>query len=540
MTQIELTSPSRSTWKKVPDTVYLFVGFYLFFLLNLTANFSGPHDSMGYLNDFERSRDLLPAPHLLYHITTYYIFHFLRWLLPHAHSYYLVESIDAAWGCLGLTVVYRIFLNRMGMSRLQAFGGTAVAAFSFGMWFYCSNIEVYMPSTFFLMLGLYVCTKQRWESSDILKITLVHCLAVLFHQANVLFAPIVLWKIWYSRKDIPMVRALLRYAIGSVVGVGGIYVIVGWVIDGNNTPATFYSWIRGYTLQSGYWFPLAFSTFFHVAVGLGHAFFGAHYIFRISFLEAIMKRVFYYHSLDDEAYLVRNLSHGMAAFLLVLTVLVVLLMVVLLVRIIRHWRTLMAQHKHLMVPLLLFLAAYSCFFYFWMPENLEFWIPQSVVIWIFLLGINSLLPSGGFISSNKYFYLGLALVMFFVNYQGSIRWMKDIRNDVVYIKTEKLKDVATAKDVVVLQDPWLLSYFLEQFTPATIVEVPVKPADISALNQKVDSCLSSGGRVYLYTEGSSVHTSANHHYIDSLISMHNGAVSDLNNPLTPVKVIAGR
>jgi hypothetical protein len=117
--------------------------------------------------------------------------------------------------------------------------------------------------------------------------------------------------------------------------------------------------------------------------------------------------------------------------------------------------------------------------------------------------------------------------------------MKDIRNDVVYVKTEKLKDVATAKDVIVLQDPWLLSYFLEQFTPAAVVEVPVKPAEIQALDRKVDSCLSSGGKVYLYTEGASVHTSANHHYMDSLMGVHNGAVGDLNNPLTPVKVIAG-
>jgi hypothetical protein len=312
------------------------------------------------------------------------------------------------------------------------------------------------------------------------------------------------------------------------------------VVDGNNHPAEFYTWIRGYTLKSGYWFPLAFSTFFHVMVGLGHAFFGAHYIFRISFLEAAMKRIFYYHSLDDEAYLVRNLSHGMAAFLLVLTLLVALILLILLIRIIIHRKVLMAQHRTVIMPLLLFLLTYSCFFYFWMPENLEFWIPQSVVIWIFLLGLNRQLPPAKLLPASGFLCGGLALIMLFVNYQGSIRWMKDLHNDVVYIKIEKVKEVATSKDVIVLQDPWLLSYFLEQFTPSTVVEVPVKPAEIEALNHQLGASLSSGGKVYLYTEGSSVHTSANRRYVDSVLQANAGKVSDLQNPLTPVKVISNQ
>jgi len=530
----------RKILERLPDTFFVFLVFFLFFLFNLTANFSGPHDSMGYLNDFERSRDLLPAPHLLYHITTYQLFHFLRFLLPHVHSYYLVETIDAAWGCLALTVAYRIFVRRMQMTRPESFLATCVIAFSFGMWAYCSNIEVYMPSTFFLLLGLYLCTKEKWTAKDVLLITIVHCMAVLFHQANVLFTPVVLWKLWYSRKDLPFFRSFLRYAIGSVIVVGGIYFVIGWLVDGNNNPKDFYTWIRGYTLQSGYWFPLAFGTFFHVLVGLGHAFFGAHYIFRVKFLEAAMNRIFYYHSLDDEAFLVRNLSHTMALVLLVLTILVCLCMLGLLIRIIVNRKILFARYKHIMWPLILFLISYSCFFYFWMPENLEFWIPQSVVIWIFLLGMNRQLPPLRFFRTNSYIYGGFAALMFLINYMGSIHWMKDIHNDIVYLKTEKLKQNATEKDVIILQDPWLLSYFLEQFTKSTIVEVPVKTEDIRALNGKVDSALSSGGKIYLYTEGSSVHTSANHSFMDSLLNANKGKVSDLNNPVTPVKVISNQ
>jgi hypothetical protein len=433
--------------------------------------------------------------------------------------------------------VYQIFFERMQMSRAASFSATCVAAFSFGVWFYSSNIEVYMPSLFFLLYGLYVCTKQQWSRRDVWKITAIHCLAVLFHQANVLFAVVVLWKFWDSRRSVPFWPSLLRYGIVSVVLVGSVYFIIGWWVEGNTNPTAFNTWLRGDTVHSSYWFPLSLGTFFHAMVGLGHAFFGGHFVFRIPFSQGIMNRVFYYHNLDDEAFLVRNLSRGMATVLLILTLLVCGVMLVCLVRILRHWKTLYRGYKRVMMPLLLFLAAYSVFFYFWMPDNLEFWIPQTVVIWLFLLGMSSLVPGKG---GSARAYLGIALLLFIINYWGSIYWMKDINNDIVYVKTKKLKENAGAADVILLQDPWLISYFLEHYTKSTILEVPVEPAEIAQVNHKVDSCLGAGGKVYLFTEGATVHAKDNKRYADSLMSAHSGRVSDLGNALTPVKVIVNQ
>jgi len=126
---------------KIPNTVYVFAAFFIFFIVNLTSNFSGPHDSMGYLNDFLKGRDLFPAHHLLYHYITYQVFHLFRFLFHGVRDYFLVEAVDTIWGCLGLTMVYRILLKRAMMTKTEAFLGTCVTAFSFGMWFYCSNIH---------------------------------------------------------------------------------------------------------------------------------------------------------------------------------------------------------------------------------------------------------------------------------------------------------------------------------------------------------------------------------------------------------------
>jgi len=523
----------------IPDTCFVFTIFFLFFLLNLTSNFSGPHDSMGYLNDLEKGRDLFPAPHLLYHYIAFQLFHVLRSIFGHVPDYFLAEVVDAIWGCLGLTVVYRIFIHRMKMTRAEAFLGTCVVAFSFGMWFYCSNIEVYMPSVLFLLLGLFLCTKDQLNNRDVILITIVHCLAVLFHQSNVLFTPIVIWKFWDSRKTIPFFASLVRYGLISIAVVGGVYFIFGWIVDGNNNPKDFMTWVRGYTTASNYWFPFNLNTLLKAGIGFGHAFFGGHFVFRVKFLETFMNRLFFYHSLDDEAYLVRQLSHGVALLLLVLTVLVGLFMLVSLIRIIVHFRQLYATNRRVMVPLLLFLLIYSCFFFFWMPENLEFWIPQSVVFWIFVLGMTRQLPP--LPGTWKYYriYGGLAAMIFIINYFGSILWMKDINNDSVYVKIRKVKEVATAKDLIILQDPWLLDDFLEHFTKSKISPVPVERKAVQALDASVDSCLSAGGRIYLFTEGGSLmHSSKNLKYVDSLIIAKGGKVSDLKNELTPVKVIA--
>lgn len=522
----------------IPDTVFVFLIFFLFFALNLTSNFSGPHDSMNYLNEIEKKKDLFPAAHLLYHYIAYLLFHLFQTLFGGVRDYFLVEIVDTIWGCLGLTVVYRIFLQRMKMTRTESFLGTCVVAFSFGMWFYCSNIEVYMPSTLFLLLGLFLCMKEQLNGRDVVLITIVHCLAVLFHESNVLFAPIVLWKFWNSRKTIPFFPTVVKYAVTSVIVVAGIYILLGTVAAGNHTSKDFISWLRGDTASGDYWFPLRFSTLLKAFIGFGHALFGGHFVFRVSFLERFMDKLFFYHNLDDEAYLVRNLSHGLATLLLILTILVTLFMIIGFIRVLANFKKLYATHKSIFVPPLLFLAIYSTFFFFWMPENLEFWIPQSVVFWILVLGMNKQLGPFPIFTRNYALYGTIAALLFIINYFGSIYWMKDITNDSVYIKIRKVKDLATDKDLIILQDPWLLDDFLQHFTRSTISPVPVDPAAVKALDRRVDSTLANGGKVYLFAEkGSMMHSSKNLNYADSLIKAKTGQVSDLQNELTTVQVI---
>lgn len=524
----------KSFLTKVPDTVYVFLFFFIFFAFNLTSNFSGPHDSMSYLLGFIKGGDLFPPAHLLYHITTYGVFRFLSFLFPHIPDYHLVEISDAIWGCLALTVVYRIFLHRIQMSRREAFLSTCVAAFSFGIWFYCSNIEVYMPPLFFLLYILYFCMKPALQRKDILPVTLLFSLAILFHQANVLITPVILWKLWASRRQLPFIPSVIRAGLISALLVAGAYIIIGVGVEGQHNFKDLYAWLRGYTLQSNYWFPLAFGTLIRALIGWGHAIVGGHFAFRVAPLHAVINKLFFYHNLDDEVYLVRNLSQGMALLLMILTVVLLVILLFLLIRVLVNARTVFGKYGHLFIPLGMFLVIYTSFFFFWMPENLEFWIPQTVTLWILLLGANHLLPP---LRIMRRFYLvplGLTVLLLIVNYFGSIHWMKDIENDSVYIKIKQVKDISKPGDIIILHDPWLLDDFLTYYTSSYITPVPAEPEKIIALNARIHTCLDKGDKIYLFTEGSMMHSSGNLGYMDSLMRSPGIQVTDLHNPLTPV------
>src|SRR2546423_2800020 len=106
--------------------IIVFFLFYLFFLCTLASNFSAPHDAIDYLNEFETGKNLFNPHHVLYHITTYWVFSFLKILFPSVAHYYLIEAIDAFWGSLILVVVFNFFRNRFGYSNINSLIATCL------------------------------------------------------------------------------------------------------------------------------------------------------------------------------------------------------------------------------------------------------------------------------------------------------------------------------------------------------------------------------------------------------------------------------
>ena len=518
--------------------IAIFFSFFFFFLLTLTNNFSSSHDSIDYLNSLESGTELFHPHHLVYHIVTYWLFKLLHGILPFVQNHYLIEAMSAAWGAGILVNVFRILRNRFLLDSVTAFIGTCLPAFSFGMWFYSTNIEVYMPPLFFLTLCLYLLTKTDFTRKDLILVICLHTLAILFHQVNIIFTPIVLWKIWTMRRTMRLLPSLLNYVLIGGGMVVFLYILIGWFVEGYNTPENFFSWIKGYTTEPKYWFPLSVKTLFNALVGLGHAFIGAHFMFKVKFIEDYINKNYFYHSLSDETFLVQNLSYNGALVLLVLTALIFLLMLILIGKILLNWKPIFKLQKFTIIPLLLFLVIYSCFFFFWMPENLEFWIAQSVIIWLLVAGCSKYisLPFG---ISNRFWLGSIAVLLFAVNYFGSIKWLGSIKNDFFHAKIQPVTSQSTTKDLILLKDGWIVKSYLKRYTTTPVKLIPKKGDD--STRQQVDAAitrsLDAGGKIFLFTEESFMHAIKNEFYIDSLLQSHKYTTRDLPNALTPVKVI---
>ncbi|HYE55736.1 MAG TPA: hypothetical protein VD996_12875 [Chitinophagaceae bacterium] len=470
-----------------PFTV--FIVFVVVYLLTLTSNFTAPHDSLAYLNMLKSDRGLWHPHHLLYHVSSKYWLGFWKMIFPSMEDYRIIESYSSVWGAAVLAMVYIFFRRRFNLGAISSWLCTAVTAFSYGIWFYSVNVEVYMPALFFTMWSLYIMGRKEWSSRQVWAIGVVHSMAILFHQMNILLTPVVLYKIISQRKNIYVFKSFFWYALTGLVLVGGFYFIGGWVIEGNNNFSAWTKWIRGYTETNEYWQPLSFKTPVLASMGFLRTIVGGQFIFQLGATEESIGNFLKAHALQDEAFLVRGLSTAHVWTVLILSLLLGALMLILLVKFLARFRDNMRTWKSVIIPLALYALIYSLYFLFWMPEILEFWLGQCIICWLLLLGTYRPVPRLNLMGGI------MAILLFVINYTAAIRPMRSIHNDMGYARVEKLLHTVTENDLVVVENPWLIKEFLEYFSKAHVATVPKEGH--AAFLQRIAATLKAGNKVFI-------------------------------------------
>lgn len=522
------------------EKIKIFLFFFAFYLINLTYNFSSASDGITYLNEFESSTNLFQPHHLFYHLTTYVWFKCIHFILPFLDNNYIIESINILWGAGALTVFYLILRHRFQLPANKAFIGTLLPGFSFGVWFYSTNIEVYAPPLFFIFVIVYLLSKPVLTRKDIWLIIFSHVLVILFHQVSVLLTPPILLSLFLRRKEINFIRYFLQHAIVGGGSVVLVYFLTGWVILGNNDMTSFTNWLEGYTNTPGYWFPLNIHTLMNACIGFGRAFLGSHFVFKVGFVENYMQESFFYHNLEDEVYLVRNMSGTTAMILLALTAVLILIAAYMLIRVLLKAKTLSRQFSYILVPLLSVLAVYVVFFIFWMPQIVDFWIPQTALVWAVLAGCWFNLPSNRNKKSAYYTVITLAALLLVINYFGSIRWLKNIDNDYYYAKVKEVNTISSNKDMLLLQDGWLIKSYIHRYAVAGNEFIPETGNDKerAAVDSSLQQTMDNGGAILLLNDKKSFfHSISNSTYIDSLLYAPLNSVDSLKTPLNSIKII---
>jgi hypothetical protein len=289
------------------SSLAVFVVFLLVYLLTLTSNFTGPHDSMAYLEMLQSKQHLWHPHHLIYHKLSYYWLHLWKPVFPNTPEYFLVESFGSIFGAATLSIVFLFFRRRFLLSVLTSWLGTAIVGFSYGIWFYSVNVEVYAPSLLFTIWTLYVATRKNWNAKDVWLVAFLQSVAILFHQMNILITPVILYKIYEQRKNIYIGKSIFWYGLTGLVLVGGTYFIAGWLLQGHNSLEGWIGWVRGYTATGEYWRGLNSKTPALAGIGFTHTIFGGHFIFEMG-LQKALGSLLSAHELKDEAFLVRNMS----------------------------------------------------------------------------------------------------------------------------------------------------------------------------------------------------------------------------------------
>lgn len=454
-----------------PETLTVFILSYIFLLLSRVENFSAAHDSITYLNAIREGKDLYHPHHLLYHPLAREWMLFWKQVFPQSQDFYLIEAFTSLWGAAFLSLSYKIFRAKFTMSPGNAVSGIAVLGFSYGIWFYSVNIEVYMPSVFFMTLLLY-SIPEKLTGRGVVKLSLIHSLAILFHQVNILFLPVMIGIFYLKRKDIHILRSLMIYAvIGSLICVG-MYFYGGWLVEEKDSFVEWFNWLLGYTRGHDFWRPWNSGTVLAMFTGIAHAFIGGHFLFQIPEVKNYLSRSLQEHSLNDELFLSSAISPWLAWTLLILSFLLCVLTVILLIRAFRNRKILWENpSRNFVVAAIFTIIVYSFFFSFWMPEILEFWILQIGLFWILLIGIANRQSSNSSKVSSFLLQCALAAVLFCINYFGSMKWLQRKDFDWYRVQAEHVIPHLTPGTSLILEKPWIQDEYFRYLAKTEIFDL---------------------------------------------------------------------
>ena len=378
-----------------------------------------------------------------------------------------VMLLNVAAGLAVLALVYRIAavaqLQR-GL-RLAAAAGTACA---YGFWRYSVECETYIVPLLFALLALDRLMKIHADFGRVrhhLLLGVFVAMAALFHQQYALLAGVVLVSyllvlvrqgrviglaLWAG-------RLMLCGAVCAII-VAGVHVSVLIAVYGRTTPDAMLAWIFSGSTTGGYGYGFSLSSL-KAIFGFGRAFFGGHFMFALPPVIALIKRLVPNFDLSEEVFLVADFEPLRTGLLFWGTIVFLLCMVYLVGRrLITYLADRRARREGSPVapgaanfaalsgPLIAYIAIYTIFGVFYLPESVEVWI---ALIPALMLGA-ALALHRIWTERSVPPVLGLALVcLFAVNLWGSMLPQTDHIHDYWYQFNAWLLGEARPGDLVV-------------------------------------------------------------------------------------------
>ena len=205
---------------------YSFVIFFAVLLMYLvlpTKNYYWDGIGLSYDVEHAESRPLLHQNHLLYGPLAHVAWHANHALFPGVQALGLLQVINAFFGAATVAVFYRALLYIFDSSYLATCLSLALA-FSATWWKFSTDVDSYVPSIFFLVLGLLLVSPGR--NAKPIALGCIHACGMLLHQLAALFAPVLILALWQQKANqtsLQKVAAIARYAITASIITVAMY-----------------------------------------------------------------------------------------------------------------------------------------------------------------------------------------------------------------------------------------------------------------------------------------------------------------------------
>lgn len=487
-----------------PESI-LFLGFLCLYVVTISKNLAIAHDSSMYLYWIEHDIHLYMPHHLLYTISMQKWLSFVQLFFPMIDRAFAVSIPNVIAGSASILLIYRILAYRAQTSTQLALLGATGAGVSFGFWFYSVTVEVYLIPLCFLLLAFYLASRSGLNTRDAILIGVIHSLGVLFHQAHVLLYPVLLATIYLANRSngTPVWKLLLAYTVSSGALTILAYLLVLLLHVQASTIDEAWKWLTLYSHEMpDTWQGLTLATLAKASVGFGRALIGSHFMFAIPSLQDRIMSALKGHWFNDEIFLVSDVSAGFGIVLACMSLAAITILAYLIVKSIFFARKVKFDLNNTTIGLFIWLAVYTCFFFFWDPTNCEFWIPQAVCLWMILaIAVNR------FSSKATAYAFAISIILFgLVNFFGSILWAQSKDYDYYYQGVRPFAS-APAVDAVVLSNSWTERMYFDHYSPMRheAMDEMFTSVDSTQIIEEVQQKLtdlyrdvtSKGGRVYI-------------------------------------------
>ena len=223
----------------------------------LAVNHCEAEDSLRYLKTISTGsvQEQFHPHHLLYHIVNFSLYHGIHALGVEASVEATAQSLNAAFGLLGLAVLFAL-MTRLGLSWFLRVISLLFLASSYGYWWYSFECEVYIMPLPFILLAFYMIAGMYTAFSSRLNhvlLAIFFALAVLFHQQHALLLGPILAGYGFTamtkRDEIPAKTILARLVLFgclSALFVAAPYLYVIFLIHELSSVAEITHWVLDY------------------------------------------------------------------------------------------------------------------------------------------------------------------------------------------------------------------------------------------------------------------------------------------------------